>query len=160
MLKHFLLVGFVIFYNRYLIMMSDSRLYEKVVVFSKANNLILFAISTIVSVVLVVGAYMSLQGSMYRFVYSISKILMQISKFLINLICVYNLYFWFSLHQNFIHDISYLSLMIFYELLIATCISVRFVDFNYHFQNTLVLSISLALISILFVTFIGPVYMA
>jgi len=159
MLKHLIIVAFLILYNRYLIRLDDEFLYRHMVDFAAANNLLLFGCTTFVSLVLVVGAYLSLEGTLYRMVYSVSKIFMLISQMLIALVCVYNIYFWFGLEYNFIGDLSYLSFMILFELLIATCVALRFIDFNYHFQNTLVEAITMSIISVLFVELLGPAYL-
>jgi hypothetical protein len=158
LLKDFALTALIIILSHYIYGVEDSIAYKFIVDFIAQNQTTFFAAGVLGSIVLLVFSTMFEGLGIYKITYAFSKILVRVSQFFIVFIAILNIVFYAAMSDNLMRDNGYSMLFVFGLALGASCWSLRIIDFNYHSQNAILPSGSVALMSVLLVEFIWPFF--
>lgn len=156
MIKNLFFFTILLLVNRYLLKIDDGLLYASVQSFVEAYQGIFSAVGSIVAIFLIIISYAFTSIGLYKIAYLISNIVKQLSEILISFLAVANLFFWYTLGQNFLKTVTLGPIVATFVLLISSSLSMRIIDFNYRSQSTLLLHAGLIIISASTVGWLGP----
>ena len=93
---------------------------------------------------------------LYKITYGMSKILVRLSQFFITFFSILNIGFYATMGGDFLLKSGYLTIVLLFCILGASCWAIRVNDFNYHSTNAIVPVGVLAVMSVILVSFIWP----
>lgn len=150
------LTVFLLLANKYSFLVKEADIFSSFVDHVAANRIVLFSSSALFAIVLVILCFFFENIGLYKVGYFVSKILYRVSKFLIFFLSCLHVWLWYILGENLFMNGGYLVMTLLFILLTAACFSIRILDFNYNFLNTIVHSLTVVIAAIVFVELLGP----
>lgn len=156
MTKHFLVIIFL-FYACFLAGVINEEIYSFFIQYSNSQEYMYIGSGLILSIALIILSIVFSAVGSFRLVYAMSKVVLEVSQFLVSLLSLFALALYF--HFDFILwvDLARMIAIVPFLLLGAAAFSIRIFDFNYPVRNTLVGHFSLAVFSC-FAIFIGEMF--
>lgn len=158
LIKDFALTAFIIILNHYVYGVEDIIAYEFVVGYMTRHQTLFLVSGIIGSIGLVTFSAMFEGLGLYKIAYGLSKIFVRVSQFIITFIAILNIVFYAAMGNNLMQEKGYSMLFVFILVLVASCWSLRIIDFNYHTKNALVPVGVIAFLSVVLVEFVWPFY--
>jgi len=158
LIKDFALTALIIILNHWVYGIEDTIAYDFVVNIITNQQTLFLASGILGSAGLLLSAAAFESLGLYKVTYALSKILVRVSQFLITFLAILNIVFYAAMGNNLLRDNGYQLLFSLVLLLIASCWSLRIIDFNYHARNAMTPVGVLAALSIVLVEFIWPMY--
>ena len=158
LIKDFAVTALIIILNHWVYAVEDTIAYELVVNFITRNETLILAVGILVSGCLPIFSSMFESLGLYKITYALSKILVRVSQFLITFLAILNLFFYAAMKNNLMHDKGYLMLFVLLLILGSSCWALRIIDFNYDTKNAVVPVAAIAIMSVVIVEFIWPIY--
>ncbi len=158
LIKDFALTALIIFLNHWVYGVEDTISYEFIVNFIVKNQTLFLATGILGSGALLLSSSMFESLGLYKITYALSKILVRVSQFLITFLVILNIVFYAAMGNNLMRDNGYLLLLSLTLILGASCWALRIIDFNYHTKNAMLPIAMLALMSVILVEFVWPLY--
>jgi hypothetical protein len=158
LIKDFALTALIIILNHWVYGVEDTISYEYTVNFIAKNQAFFLAAGILGSGALLISSSMFESLGLYKITYGLSKILVRVSQFLITFLAILNIVFYASAGFNLMRDNGYLLLFSLTLILGASCWALRIIDFNYHTKNAMLPVGMLALMSVILVEVVWPLY--
>ena len=156
LIRDFAITIFIILLAQGVYEVDDISAFNDLVGFIVEHQKTFLGTGFICLVVLLIGSAVLEEIGLYKITYGMSKILVRLSQFFITFFSILNIGFYSTMGENFLLKSGYLTIILLFLILGASCWTIRINDFSYHSKNAMVPVGVLAVMSVILVSFIWP----